>query len=143
MASGSNDYALRIWNADGSLKATCKGHAGNVGAVAWSADGARLASGSSDKNVSVSREVDGTAGGVFKGSTDAIITLAGSPMATIRVGRPGRHRKVVERRRQPKNRKLEARQNDSSRSLEPSGRKLARVLLRKMEAFIFGPSRPT
>ena len=52
VVSGSNDGAVRIWNATtGEVEAELKGHTNWVSSVAFSQDGSQVVSGSSDKTV--------------------------------------------------------------------------------------------
>ena len=51
VANGNNDFAIRLWSAEGKLVGILNGHTGPVLSLAWSPAGGLLASGSSDQTV--------------------------------------------------------------------------------------------
>lgn len=51
IASGSDDQTVKLWNRDGTLIITLKGHSNVVRSVSFSPDGQTIASGSDDKMV--------------------------------------------------------------------------------------------
>jgi WD40 repeat protein/serine/threonine protein kinase len=72
-----HDAAGRIWDDEGKLIATLKGHRGGVEGVSWSPDGEQLATGG---GVSVRIwKKDGTPGPVMMGHTDEVYPVAWSP----------------------------------------------------------------
>jgi WD40 repeat protein len=58
---------------------TYRGHSVTVSSVAWSPDGKRIASGSSDKTVQVWDAVDGSHVYTYRGHSDLVWTVAWSP----------------------------------------------------------------
>ncbi len=76
-AASWHDQSVRIWNDQGKLTATCKGHRGGVESVSWSPDGAQVVSGGGDSVRIWNR--DGTAGPLMTGHTDEVYGVAWSP----------------------------------------------------------------
>lgn len=99
MLSGSHqnsDYSLRLWDvADGTLLKTLRGHRNYIQSATYSADGTRIASGSSDNTVRLWDVVSGKSRITYKGhtfgvtsvafSSDCIRVSSGSIDGTIRI----------------------------------------------------------
>ncbi|MBP5977609.1 hypothetical protein HW132_34105, partial [Brasilonema sp. CT11] len=51
IASGSDDETVRLWNLNGQLLRSFKGHSSSVKSVVFSPDGKTIASGSADNTV--------------------------------------------------------------------------------------------
>ena len=66
------------WNTDGTFIKELSGNTGTVFAVAWSPDGATLASGSTDGTVRLWK-ADGTFIKELTGHTDSVFSVAWSP----------------------------------------------------------------
>lgn len=89
LATGSGDHTARLWDTDtGTPKHTLKGHTGWVLGVAWSPDGARLASCSMDGTVRVWDPATGTETQTCKGHTKPTLQLAWEPYHLWRDGTP-------------------------------------------------------
>ncbi|GIJ84760.1 hypothetical protein Asppvi_003611 [Aspergillus pseudoviridinutans] len=90
MVSGSGDSTARIWDCDtGTPKHTLKGHTSWVLAVAYSPNGAMIATGSMDNTVRLWDAAKGTPlGGPLKGHAKWITSLAWEPYHMQESGRP-------------------------------------------------------
>ncbi|EKV09804.1 Ribosome biogenesis protein Rsa4, putative [Penicillium digitatum] len=90
MVSGSGDATARVWDCDtGTPKHTLKGHTSWVLAVAYSPNGAMIATGSMDNTVRFWDAKQGTAlGAGLKGHAKWITNLAWEPYHVQESGRP-------------------------------------------------------
>ena len=80
IASGSNDNAIRIWNAGtGELIRTLTGHTDDVWSVAYSPDGAQIASGSNDNAIRIWNAGTGEHIRTLTGHTGNVTSVAYSP----------------------------------------------------------------
>ena len=71
---------MRVWNlASGRLERTLEGHTDTVGAVAVTADGQRIISGSYDHTVRVWNLASGTELAHWATDTGPVVSCAGSP----------------------------------------------------------------
>src|SRR5207302_1676951 len=71
---------VRLWRvADGVLLKTLPGHTDTVMSVAFSRDGQKLASGSSDRTIRLWRMSDGAFLKALRGHTDGVTSVAFSP----------------------------------------------------------------
>ncbi|HEY4033249.1 MAG TPA: serine/threonine-protein kinase [Ktedonobacteraceae bacterium] len=66
----------------GTLLCAYQGHSEGVQAVAWSPDGSRIASGSSDETVQIWDATTGTRAGIYRGHAGSVSTIAWSPDGT-------------------------------------------------------------
>ena len=73
------DGIVWVWRLDGSEALLLKGHEGEVRDLAWSPDGASLASGSDDKTVRVWDAATGIARHTLQGHRDWVRSVAWSP----------------------------------------------------------------
>lgn len=78
LAAGDYLKSVRLWKADGTLKAELKGHTGPIVSVAWSPDGKQIASAGTDKTVRL-WDTEGEAGRVFEQHTTAVTRVVWSP----------------------------------------------------------------
>ncbi len=78
IATANWDKTVRIWNADGALLKTFKGHTDNVIGVAFSHDGKMIASASKDKTVRL-WSIDGTLLNTFNEHSDKVWSVSFSP----------------------------------------------------------------
>src|SRR5262249_28546952 len=74
----SADHLVRLWSADGGSQSQLVGHRGAVRAVAWSPDGALLASASADTTVRIWSS-DGATVQCLTGHTGSVEAVAWSP----------------------------------------------------------------
>lgn len=90
MVSGSGDSTARVWDCDtGTPLHTLKGHTSWVLAVAYSPNGAMIATGSMDNSVRLWDAKKGAAlGGPLKGHAKWITNLAWEPYHVQETGRP-------------------------------------------------------
>ncbi len=75
IVSGSDDYMVKIWNADtGEVERTLKGHKSDVTSVAFSSDGSRITSGSVDYTVIIWNAMNGEADSILFGHVLSLIS---------------------------------------------------------------------
>jgi WD40 repeat protein len=79
LVTGGYDGALLIWSPAGRVEAVLTGHAALVNAVAWSPDGARIASASSDRTARVWDAARGACTAVLAEHDDDVNSVAWSP----------------------------------------------------------------
>ncbi len=77
----TTNFTVRLWQADGTPKATLTGHTGPVDALAWSPDGKTLASGSTDATLRLWAP-DGTLIRTINCDKGAVLAVAWSPDGT-------------------------------------------------------------
>lgn len=99
IASGANDNAVKIWNANsGALIKTLAGHTGTVLSVSWSPDGTKVASGadSPDNTVKIWNASTGAVIRTLTNANDSYeYSVAWSPDGTkIAAGDGGHHIKI-------------------------------------------------
>lgn len=82
VATGSGDNTVKLWNLEGKLLRTFKGHTAAIWGVAFSPDGKILASGSVDATVKLWK-LDGTEIKTLRGHTAAIRQIAISPDGSV------------------------------------------------------------
>ena len=74
------DNTVQAWNVSyGSNVFTCRGYADTVLSVAWSPDGKRIVSGSSDETVQVWNANDGSNVFTYTGHSSSVDAVAWSP----------------------------------------------------------------
>jgi WD40 repeat protein len=78
----TTNFTVRLWQPDGTRKATLSGHTGPVGALAWSPDGQTLASGSTDATLRLWAP-DGTPVRTINCGKGAVLAVAWSPDGTL------------------------------------------------------------
>ena len=80
LATGSQDYSVKIWRAsDGLLVRTLSRHTGRVSAVAFTPDGSTVTSAGFDRTIRAWSTADGEYLGAMTGHTDAVTCIAVSP----------------------------------------------------------------
>ena len=76
LLSAGRDHQIRVWDRDGRVVHVLEGHTGAVEALALSADGRWLASGSADNTVKLWRFADGTPRQTLRGHMDRVYGVA-------------------------------------------------------------------
>jgi WD40 repeat protein len=79
LVSGGYDTALLLWSPAGRIEDRLTGHAALVNSVAWSPEGARIASASSDHTARVWNAASGLCTAVLSGHADDVNSVAWSP----------------------------------------------------------------
>ena len=82
LASASDDHTVKLWNLDGKLLTTFKGHTDEVWGVSFSPDGKTIASASADRTVRL-WSLDGTLLQILEGHTDQVYGVSFSPDGQI------------------------------------------------------------
>ena len=82
LVTGGYDGALLVWSPAGRVEDRLAGHGALVNSVAWSPDGARIASASSDHTARVWSAARGACSAVLAGHTDDVNGVAWSPDGT-------------------------------------------------------------